>query len=520
MKQTTRTTTWLVAAITAASLQITAQAANPVMNGDFETTPPNFYGAIPNWNQVPNPSGYSGYDYLSGAEGKWEDGGVSAWDNGYVPGTDRLTNKVAFIETFVGGGGSVPTLSLKQTVTGLTIGTVYELSYYENSRANPALNNPTAETFVGGASVVAAHLVTPVNSQHEYSNPFHHRTTLFTATAESMELEFRATQLNGNDTFLAIDNVTITPQGRNFVMNGDFETASPGYYGGIPDWNQVPNPSGYSGYDYLSGAEGKWENGGVGPWDNGHVPGTNRLTNNVAFIETFVGDGGSVPTLSLKQTVTGLTVGQVYQLSYNENGYANPAVNNPTAETFVGGASVVAAHLVTPVNSRFEYTNPFYYRTALFTATANSMELEFRATQLNGNDTFLVIDNVAIYAVGMGAYAGWATANAGGQAANLDWDNDGVPNGVEYFMNAAPGFTANPGFVGNTVTWTNGGIIPSSDYGIQFVVQTSSDLVTWDDVTEGDLDQNGTNTASSLSYTLDPVNNPGKQFVRLKVTPN
>jgi hypothetical protein len=148
------------------------------------------------------------------------------------------------------------------------------------------------------------------------------------------------------------------------------------------------------------------------------------------------------------------------------------------------------------------------------------MELEFRATQLNGNDTFLVIDNVAIYAVGMGAYAGWTTENAGGQAANLDWDNDGVPNGVEYFMNAAPGFTANPGFVGNTVTWTNGGIIPSSDYGIQFVVQTSSDLVTWDDVTEGDLDQNGTNTASSLSYTLDPVNNPGKQFVRLKVTPN
>jgi len=65
----------------------------------------------------------------------------------------------------------------------------------------------------------------------------------------------------------------------------------------------------------------------------------------------------------------------------------------------VGGASVVAAHLVTPVNLRYEHTNPFYYRTALFTATANSMDLEFRATQLNGNDTFLVIDNVAINAV-------------------------------------------------------------------------------------------------------------------------
>jgi hypothetical protein len=117
-------------------------------------------------------------------------------------------------------------------------------------------------------------------------------------------------------------------------------------------------------------------------------------------------------------------------------------------------------------------------------------------------------------------FSSWATDYAGGQTANLDWDNDGVPNGVEYFMNAAPGFTANPGLVGNTVTWPNGGNIPSSEYGTQYVVQTSSDLVTWGDETEGDVDQNGTNTASSLSYTLDPANNPGKQFVRLKVTPN
>ena len=117
-------------------------------------------------------------------------------------------------------------------------------------------------------------------------------------------------------------------------------------------------------------------------------------------------------------------------------------------------------------------------------------------------------------------YASWATANAGGQTSNLDWDNDGVPNGVEFFMNAAAGFTANPGPDGtNKVTWPNGGNIPTTEYGTKFVVQTSSDLVTWDDVTDGDMDQNGTNTASSLSYTLDPANNPGKQFVRLKVTP-
>ena len=49
-------------------------------------------------------------------------------------------------------------------------------------------------------------------------------------------------------------------------------------------------------------------------------------------------------------------------------------------------------------------------------------------------------------------------------------------------MNAAPGFTANPGLVGNTVTWANGGNIPSSAYGSQFVVQILTDLTNWTDV--------------------------------------
>jgi hypothetical protein len=132
---------------------------------------------------------------------------------------------------------------------------------------------------------------------------------------------------------------------------------------------------------------------------------------------------------------------------------------------------------------------------------------------------YSAVDNFKLEAV-LPTYGDWATTNAGGQAADLDYDQDGVSNGVEYFMNSAAGFTANPGLVGNTVTWPNGGNIPSSEYGTQFIVQTSTDLVTWDDVTEGDFQQFGTNTASSLSYTLDPANNPGKQFVRLKVTPN
>ncbi|NQX02258.1 autotransporter-associated beta strand repeat-containing protein, partial [bacterium] len=112
-------------------------------------------------------------------------------------------------------------------------------------------------------------------------------------------------------------------------------------------------------------------------------------------------------------------------------------------------------------------------------------------------------------------YASWNTSNAGGQDPSLDWDNDGVSNGVEFFMNAPAGFTNNPAMgPGNTISWTNGGNIPSSAYGTQYIVQTSSDLVTWADVLVENLTAN---TNSLLTYTLT---GSGPRFVRLKVTPN
>jgi autotransporter-associated beta strand protein len=120
-----------------------------------------------------------------------------------------------------------------------------------------------------------------------------------------------------------------------------------------------------------------------------------------------------------------------------------------------------------------------------------------------------------ILTVGAG-YSSWAATNAGGQTADLDFDLDGVSNGVEYFVNAATGFTANPGIVSGSVTWTNGGNIPSSAYGTQFVVQTSSNLTTWTPVDGSDA--NLSNTTGSVSYTLPT--GAGKLFVRLVVTPN
>jgi hypothetical protein len=147
------------------------------------------------------------------------------------------------------------------------------------------------------------------------------------------------------------------------------------------------------------------------------------------------------------------------------------------------------------------------YRTAMDATTRETQQsalaTKFGITLPGGNDYFT-----------------WAAANGISLIPSEDSNNDGVANGVAYFMNAT-GLATNPAINGSgQVTWPNGGNINSDQYGIQFVVQTSSDLQTWTDVvgTGPTADPNLSNIAGSVSYTLPT--GAAKSFVRLKVTPN
>jgi hypothetical protein len=105
-------------------------------------------------------------------------------------------------------------------------------------------------------------------------------------------------------------------------------------------------------------------------------------------------------------------------------------------------------------------------------------------------------------------YAAWATAN-GATTAELDHDNDGVENGVEYFMGeTGSSFTAMNGLdATNTIIWP-----ASATYEGTYEVQTSPDLVTWTNVSPKPVPSGG-----NLSYTL-PTGEV-KLFLRLLVTP-
>jgi len=102
-------------------------------------------------------------------------------------------------------------------------------------------------------------------------------------------------------------------------------------------------------------------------------------------------------------------------------------------------------------------------------------------------------------------YASWATQHAGGQTAEKDYNNDGVQNGIAYFMGAT-GVATLPGIVNGQIAWPH----DATATGITWKVLTSQDLQSWTDVTGTAVDAGG-----FVTYTL-PKATP-KLFVRLEV---
>jgi hypothetical protein len=111
------------------------------------------------------------------------------------------------------------------------------------------------------------------------------------------------------------------------------------------------------------------------------------------------------------------------------------------------------------------------------------------------------------------AYDTWATTNAGGQTAEKDYNNDGVSNGVAYFM-GENGITTNPGVVDGKVAW------PYVNSVASYKVQISYDLSPsgWVDVAANDAKLHDTGLGGSVTYDLLPAEQ-GQLFARLVVTP-
>jgi hypothetical protein len=143
---------------------------------------------------------------------------------------------------------------------------------------------------------------------------------------------------------------------------------------------------------------------------------------------------------------------------------------------------------------------------------SGNLTLGFYGTTGNAVNVWVdLVSNISVTTGGgptPGSFADWALTNAPDQDPSEDYNNDGVQNGVAYFMGVT-GPATNPVLdASNTVTWPM-----SPTFSGTAVVQTSSDLSIWTPASP-----QPTPSAGNLTYTLP--SGLGKQFVRLVVTPN
>ena len=263
------------------------------------------------------------------------------------------------------------------------------------------------------------------------------------------------------------------------------------YTGGILDLNTGSTDTIRSLYiDGVGQVTGEWGSAASGAANQSALfTGTGKLN---------VGTFGSTLTYSISGKVM-----------LNGSGLAGVTVSDGTRSvaTAIDGTYSIAS---VPDNATYTVTASL----GGYTFAPSGVAVTVKGVNVTGNNYSATVSGTT--------YAGWAAAQippvSGGVVG--DFNNDGVQNGFAYFMDDT-GLITNPGITGSTVTWPNGGNIPSTEYGAdkQFVVQTSPDLLNWTPVEIGDPKL--ANTANSVSYTLLPPE-PGedKLFVRLVVMPD
>jgi serralysin len=127
----------------------------------------------------------------------------------------------------------------------------------------------------------------------------------------------------------------------------------------------------------------------------------------------------------------------------------------------------------------------------------------------------------AIQGTGVSPFTTWQTLNGATGTIAADHDNDGVPDGIEYFVGGPNGNTTGqttlPSIINSSgtlsITWIKGTGYPGV-YGSDYLIETTTTMTgTWTPETVG---VNVTLTGNNVTYTF-PAAAGNRRFVRLKV---
>jgi autotransporter-associated beta strand protein len=261
--------------------------------------------------------------------------------------------------------------------------------------------------------------------------------------------------------------------------------------------------------------------GGSGSFSGALVNGAGALS------LTKIGDG--TQTLSGINTYTGNTTVNAGTLDLAESGRLTFRISNTGTNTLTGtGAATVVLNGSFAINASAVTTGPGPWLLENVATLTGAYGATFKVvdpdgtpwtdigsdkwTRALGSRYFTFDEATGTLTVEAFNFAAWAVINAPGQSMGMDHDNDGVSNGIEYFMGlSGNAFTATPVLdAARKVSWPKGAGY-TGVYGTDYMVQTSSDLSGWTDVPAGEVTD-----GSPLEYTI-PAGSPAK-FTRLKVT--
>ena len=252
-------------------------------------------------------------------------------------------------------------------------------------------------------------------------------------------------------------------------------------------------------------------NGDGGTVTINKASGTDTFSGSVQGAQGLIKDGAGTLILAGTNTYTGATAVNLGTLAL---GSAN--TNNEASTVFIAasGATLDLAFAGTDTVDKL-FIGGIQQPAGVYEAVGNpggGIEIP----QITSTGTLTVTTGPAGT-----TYAAWQSANSTTGAIDEDHDNDGVSNGVEYFLMGtanSTGFTALPP-VDNTggtlsVTWTKAAGY-SGSYGTDFKVETSTTLTgTWSPETLG-----GNVSVSGNSYTYTfPAPLGARKFARLVVT--
>ena len=291
----------------------------------------------------------------TGDTGGWIFGGSAGNGSGLV------TNGSAFNNPTVPEGNQAAFIQangvLSQTFSGFTPGTTYTISYLSAQRPGNQqtwdlkLDNTILQSNSGGGS------------------SFGIRTNTFTATAAFHTISFAGTNTAGGDNTVFIDNVQILIASPA-IPNFSFENPSAGTGSGAYRYN----PTG--GSWTFSGSAGN----GSGVAANGSGFGNPNAPHGtqVAFVQNLG---------TITQTLTGLTPGKTYTLSYLA-AQRGGGSGGQTWDVKIG-STVIQSNNIPGSTS-------FISSTVNFVASAASQTLAFVGTNLSGGDRTVFIDNVTL----------------------------------------------------------------------------------------------------------------------------